>query len=60
MTRHPPLPLGVASSLAASSLIWAQALDVQGLLIHTLSACTVAWLGFFWFQKTRKGFADVL
>lgn len=48
------------SPLAATSLIWAQPLDVQGLLIYTLSACMVAWLGFFWFQKTRKGFADVL
>ncbi|MBE8599654.1 ABC transporter permease [Pseudomonas cyclaminis] len=25
-----------------------------------LVASTVAWLGFTWFQKTRKGFADVL
>ena len=23
-------------------------------------AAIVAWLGFAWFQKTRKGFADVL
>lgn len=31
-----------------------------GLLLYTLVATLVAWLGFAWFQKTRKGFADVL
>lgn len=53
-------PLTFVIEQARGSLIWAQPLDVQGLLIYTLSACMVAWLGFFWFQKTRKGFADVL
>lgn len=31
-----------------------------GLGLYLLVACFVAWLGFAWFQKTRKGFADVL
>ena len=31
-----------------------------GLGIYTLAATAVAWAGFAWFQKTRKGFADVL
>lgn len=31
-----------------------------GLGIYTLVATSVAWAGFAWFQKTRKGFADVL
>lgn len=53
-------PLTFVIEQARGSLIWAQPLNVQGLLIYTLSACLVAWLGFFWFQKTRKGFADVL
>jgi lipopolysaccharide transport system permease protein len=26
----------------------------------TLVSALLAWLGFAWFQKTRKGFADVL
>lgn len=34
--------------------------DWGGLLLYTLVATLVAWLGFAWFQKTRKGFADVL
>ena len=28
--------------------------------VYTLVALLFAWLGFLWFQKTRKGFADVL
>ncbi|WP_374415454.1 ABC transporter permease [Ectopseudomonas oleovorans] len=27
---------------------------------HSLAAALVCWAGFAWFQKTRKGFADVL
>jgi lipopolysaccharide transport system permease protein len=32
----------------------------SGLAIYTLMALVVMWLGYAWFQKTRKGFADVL
>jgi lipopolysaccharide transport system permease protein len=28
--------------------------------IYSLTSVLIAWLGFAWFQKTRKGFADVL
>ena len=31
-----------------------------GLGVYTVAATAVAWAGFAWFQKTRKGFADVL
>jgi len=31
-----------------------------GLGLYMLVASVVAWAGFTWFQKTRKGFADVL
>ncbi|MBF0274865.1 MAG: ABC transporter permease [Nitrospinae bacterium] len=31
-----------------------------GLLIYFVVSIIIAWLGLFWFQKTRKGFADVL
>ncbi|MBZ9557622.1 MULTISPECIES: ABC transporter permease [Modicisalibacter] len=34
--------------------------DWLGLTAYGLAALVVAWLGFAWFQKTRKGFADVL
>lgn len=41
-------------------LIWGNVPDWTGLARYTLVACFVAWAGFAWFQKTRKGFADVL
>lgn len=34
--------------------------DFYGLIFYSLIACLLAWGGFGWFQKTRKGFADVL
>lgn len=41
-------------------LIWGHLPNWTGLLIYTVGALIVAWVGFAWFQKTRKGFADVL
>jgi lipopolysaccharide transport system permease protein len=41
-------------------LIWGHLPDWQGLALYFIGASVFAWLGFFWFQKTRKGFADVL
>jgi CPA2 family monovalent cation:H+ antiporter-2 len=33
---------------------------VPALGIYAIFAVTIAWLGHTWFQKTRRGFADVL
>lgn len=41
-------------------LLWGRLPAWEGLVLYYLVALLVAWLGFFWFQKTRKGFADVL
>ena len=41
-------------------LFWGRLPDYGQLAVDTLVAAVVAWLGFAWFQKTRKGFADVL
>jgi lipopolysaccharide transport system permease protein len=41
-------------------LIWGHMPNWTGLLAYTAGAVLVAWAGFFWFQKTRRGFADVL
>lgn len=41
-------------------LIWGHLPDWAGLGLYTLAATAIAWTGFAWFQKTRKGFADVL
>lgn len=41
-------------------LIWGHLPDWSGLTIYLVASIAVAWLGYAWFQKTRKGFADVL
>lgn len=41
-------------------LYWGKAPDFGLLAISYVVSGAIAWLGFFWFQKTRKGFADVL
>ncbi len=41
-------------------LVWGRLPNWPSLLLYWVLAIGVAWLGFAWFQKTRKGFADVL
>lgn len=53
-------PLTFIIEQARDVLIWGRRPDWGGLGIYTLAATIVAWAGFAWFQKTRKGFADVL
>lgn len=40
--------------------LYGQAPNWQGLAIYTAVGVLFAWLGYVWFQKTRKGFADVV
>jgi lipopolysaccharide transport system permease protein len=42
------------------ALMWGKAPDWTLFGWFTLASFVVAWLGFAWFQKTRRGFADVL
>jgi lipopolysaccharide transport system permease protein len=53
-------PLTFIIEQAREVLIWGHLPDWSGLSLYTVFAVLVAWLGFAWFQKTRKGFADVL
>ena len=53
-------PLTFIIEQARETLIWGRSPDFAGLGLYLLVAVVVAWGGFFWFQKTRKGFADVL
>ncbi|MGF6089678.1 ABC transporter permease [Pseudomonas sp. 18173] len=41
-------------------LYWGKLPDMNFFLGYLLVTAFFAWLGFAWFQKTRKGFADVL
>ena len=53
-------PLTFIIEQSREVLIWGHLPDWQGLTLYSIGAGIFAWLGFFWFQKTRKGFADVL
>ncbi|MEM4989464.1 ABC transporter permease [Collimonas sp. H4R21] len=53
-------PLTFIIEQAREVLIWGHFPDWTGLGIYTLAAVAVAWAGYAWFQKTKKGFADVL
>ncbi|MBR7921992.1 ABC transporter permease [Burkholderia multivorans] len=41
-------------------LVFGQTPDWGSLALYIVGSMVVAWVGFWWFQKTRKGFADVL
>lgn len=53
-------PLTFIIEQARDVLVWGHMPDWPGLARYTLVALLVAWGGYAWFQKTRKGFADVL
>jgi lipopolysaccharide transport system permease protein len=53
-------PLTPVIEMTRDALYWGTAPTFETLLFYWLSALGVAALGFAWFQKTRKGFADVL
>ena len=53
-------PLTFIIEQAREVLIWGHLPDWTGLSIYMLAALATAWAGYAWFQKTRKGFADVL
>ena len=53
-------PLTFIIEQARAVLIYGQLPNTIGLLIYSLVSLTVAWIGYAWFQKTRKGFANVL
>nr|WP_234454651.1 ABC transporter permease [Pseudomonas sp. LAM2023] len=53
-------PLTFIIEQAREVLIWGHLPDWMGLGGYTLAATVIAWAGYAWFQKTKKGFADVL
>jgi lipopolysaccharide transport system permease protein len=53
-------PLTLIIEQVREVLIWGRVPDWHGLGVYLAGASAIAWFGFFWFQKTRKGFADVL
>jgi lipopolysaccharide transport system permease protein len=53
-------PLTFIIEQAREVLIFGHLPNLIGLAIYMVAATIVAWAGYAWFQKTRKGFADVL
>ena len=53
-------PLTFIIEQAREVLIWGHLPNWLGLGAYNLAAVCIAWAGYAWFQKTRKGFADVL
>ena len=53
-------PLTPIIEMARDCLIWGRWPGGRLLVAYYAVSLVVCWFGFFWFQKTRKGFADVL
>jgi lipopolysaccharide transport system permease protein len=53
-------PLTFIIEQSRAVMIYGQVPDWQGLAVYTLISLAGAKFGFWWFQKMRKGFADVL
>lgn len=53
-------PLTFIIEQAREVLIWGHQPEYIGLAIYIVVAAALMWVGYAFFQKTRKGFADVL
>jgi lipopolysaccharide transport system permease protein len=53
-------PLTFVIEQARQVLVWGSLPDWSGLGVYLTVSILIAWAGFWWFQKTRRGFADVL
>lgn len=53
-------PLVLIIEMTRDILYWGRVPGLAMLTLCWVTGIVIAWLGFAWFQKTRKGFADVL
>jgi lipopolysaccharide transport system permease protein len=53
-------PLTAIVEASRDVLVWGRLPDWGMLGVYTLVSCTFAWIAFAWFERSRKGFADVL
>lgn len=53
-------PLTPVIEQTRQALVWGNVPDLKRWSAYLAGSAVIAWLGFAWFQKTRKGFADVL
>jgi lipopolysaccharide transport system permease protein len=53
-------PIAAIVEQTRDVLYWGRLPDPRTIAVNLIVSAAVAWLGFAWFQKTRRGFADVL
>ena len=53
-------PLTLPVEMARDVLFWGKTPQWGNLAAYSAMSLLIAWSGFAWFQKTRKGFADVI
>lgn len=53
-------PLTVIVQSSQDVLIWGRLPNWSHLGLYALASCLFAWAAFAWFERSRKGFADVL
>ncbi len=53
-------PLTLPIEMARDLLYWGKVPHLSQLALYAVASSAIAVLGFSWFQKTRKGFADVI
>ena len=53
-------PLTLIIEEARKVLLFGEIPNFIALGVYSLFSIVIAWIGFWWFQKTRKGFSDVL
>lgn len=53
-------PISPAIEEMRQVLYWGEVPNLEIWLVYLLASLAISFLGFTWFQKTRKGFADVL
>lgn len=53
-------PVAYVVETARGALVFGRVPDPLELALATVIGAALAWGGFWWFQKTRRGFADVL
>lgn len=53
-------PLTNSIEQVRNVMMWGSGLNWSSWVVEMVLGLMIAWLGFIWFQKTRRGFADVL
>jgi lipopolysaccharide transport system permease protein len=53
-------PISIVVDESRNLLFWGETTNFFVLGFYWIVCFCIAWLGFLWFQKSRKGFADVL